>query len=251
MAGQLPTQIFIMAIFGFCSYELVSLSIPDAGKLSKITFVVFTSLPLSWIIAQAQQDDLPFWSFPELFNMWALPLIFALYIFVIIAAGASKPFSHISSMAIAMLLFSGGGIFAFDIIRISPFVILGVFILLWSNDVFAYLIGSRLGKTKLAAAISPGKTWEGFVGGGIACIGTGALLSMWITELAIMDWAIVATLIVVFGTTGDLLQSAVKRHYQVKDSGTLLPGHGGFWDRFDSFIGCLPFVSIYLVQALA
>ena len=61
----------------------------------------------------------------------------------------------------------------------------------------------------------------------------------------------VSLLVVVFGTTGDLLQSAIKRHYQVKDSGSLLPGHGGFWDRFDSFLGCLPFVSVYLVQAVA
>ena len=251
LAGQLPTQIFIMAICALCSYELISISLPETGKLSKITFVAFTSLPLAWIIAQAQQPESLDNIFPELFNMWALPLLLALYVFVIIAAGASEAYRHITTMALAILLFSGGGIFAIDIIEISPIIILGVFILLWSNDVFAYLIGSRFGRTKLAATISPGKTWEGFAGGGIMSIATGLLLSMWITELNITDWIILSVIVVFFGTMGDLLQSAVKRHYQVKDSGTLLPGHGGFWDRFDSFIGCVPFISVYLIQAVA
>jgi len=251
MVGELPTKILILAICAFCSYELITISLPDAGDLSKIAFVAFTSLPLAWIIAQSQEQDVLGSFLPELFKMWALPLLLALYVFVIIAAGALEPFKHISSMALAILLFSAGGIFAIDIVRISPLVILGVFILLWSNDVFAYLIGSRFGKTKLAAKISPGKTWEGFAGGSIMSVATGFLLSLWITDLSLFDWLVVSVLVVVFGTTGDLLQSAIKRHYQVKDSGTFLPGHGGFWDRFDSFIGCVPFVSIYLVQAVA
>ncbi|RLD21833.1 MAG: hypothetical protein DRI69_02970 [Bacteroidetes bacterium] len=251
MAGQLPTQIFVVFICALCSYELISISLPETGNLSKITFVAFTSLPLAWIIAQTQQAESLANIFPELFNMWALPLLLALYVFVIIAAGASDPYRHMSSMALAILLFSAGGIFAIDIIKISPVIILGVFILLWSNDVFAYLIGSRFGKTKLAPTISPGKTWEGFVGGGIMSIGTALLLSLWITELRLIDWIILSVIVVFFGTMGDLLQSAVKRHYQVKDSGTLLPGHGGFWDRFDSFIGCVPFISVYLVQTVA
>ncbi len=250
LAGQLPTQIFILVICALCSYELISISLPETGNLSKITFVAFTSLPLAWIIAQNQEAETLATIFPELFNMWALPLLLVLYVFVVIAAGASKPFDHMASMAIAILLFSGGGIFAIDIIRISPMIILGVFILLWSNDVFAYLIGSRIGKRKLAPVISPGKTWEGFVGGGIMSIGTGVLLSMWITELSLTDWIVLSAIVIFFGTMGDLLQSAVKRHYQVKDSGTLLPGHGGFWDRFDSFIGCVPFISVYLIQAV-
>lgn len=248
LAGQLPSYIFIFGICALCSYELISMSIPQSGHLSKITFVAFASLPLVWMIAQTQVTDGlgNFW--PEVFNMWVLPLILALYVFVIFAAGASKPFIHITSMAIAILLFTGGGIFAIDIVKISPVMILGVFIILWSNDVFAYLIGSRYGKTKLAPSVSPGKTWEGFVGGGVFSIGTGFLLSIWITEVNLIDWIVVSLLIVVFGTTGDLLQSAIKRQYQVKDSGTILPGHGGIWDRFDSFIGCVPFVSLYLLQ---
>jgi len=251
MAGQLPAQIFVLGICALSSYELISISIPGAGNLSKITFVACTSLPLAWVIAQTQEQDNLLAFLPEFLNMWALPLLLALYVFVVIVAGTSEPFKHITSMALAILLFSGGGIFAIDIISISPIIILGVFIVLWSNDVFAYLIGSRFGKTKLAAAISPGKTWEGFAGGAVMSIATGLLLSMWITDLNLIDWLVVSVLVVIFGTTGDLLQSAIKRHYQVKDSGTLLPGHGGFWDRFDSFIGCLPFVSVYLVQAVA
>jgi phosphatidate cytidylyltransferase len=251
MAGQLPAQIFILAICAFSSYELISMSVPNTGILSKIVFVIFTILPVVWIIAQTQLLDTSLTLLPAFFNMWALPLLLALYVFVIITAGASAPFTHIASMALSILLFSGGGIFAIDIINISPIIILGVFILLWSNDVFAYLIGSRFGKTKLAATISPRKTWEGFIGGGISSIATGALLSMWMTQLNLFDWVIISVMVVVFGTMGDLLQSAIKRHYKVKDSGNLLPGHGGIWDRFDSFVGCVPFISVYLVQTIA
>ena len=249
--GQLPTQIFIVAICALCSYELISMSLPGTGNLSRITFVAFSILPLAWIIVRTQQQESAFAFLPESINMWALPLVLSLYVFVVIAAGASEPYRHISTMALAILLFSGGGIFAIDIIRISPVIILGVFILLWSNDVFAYLIGSRFGKTKLAAKISPGKTWEGFVGGAIFSIAMGVILSMWITDLTLLDWTILAMIVVFFGTMGDLLESAVKRHYQVKDSGTFLPGHGGFWDRFDSFIGCVPFISVYLMHTVA
>lgn len=251
MAGQLATNVFIVVICAISSYELISMSDPELGYLSKLTFVAFTVLPLGWIVIQAQETGEMAGIFPELFNMWVLPLLLVLYVFVIIAAGSSKPFHHITAMAIAILLFSAGGIFAFDIINISPKVILGVFIILWSNDVFAYLIGSRFGKTKLAPSISPGKTWEGFLGGGIFGIATGALMSFCIAEVHAVDWVVISLMIVVFGTTGDLFQSAIKRHYHVKDSGFILPGHGGVWDRFDSFLGCVPFVSVYLVQTVA
>lgn len=179
--------------------------------------------------------------------MYVLPLLLGVYFIVLIASGSFDIYTHLSVMALSLLLFTSGGIFAVDLIEWSPMVMLSVFILLWANDVFAYLIGSKFGKTKLAPSISPGKTWEGVVGGGVFSLLTGYCLSLWLTELSTQEWLVMSFLVVVFGTLGDLLQSVVKRHYQVKDSGSILPGHGGFWDRFDSFIGCIPFVSAYII----
>ena len=149
-------------------------------------------------------------------------------------------------MAISLLLFGCGGLFALTVINMSPLILLSVFILLWTNDTFAYLTGSRLGKNKLAASISPGKTWEGFAGGLVACIIVSIGLAYWHDDIAMHSWIFMAVLAAIFGTSGDLLQSLVKRHFGVKDSGKLLPGHGGFWDRFDSFFGCIPFIAVYL-----
>jgi CDP-diglyceride synthetase len=104
--GQLPTQIFVIAICAISSYELISMSIPESGNLTKITFVAFTSLPLVWIMAQALQPDTPLSGLPELFNMWVLPLALGLYVVAIIVAGVQKPFQHITSMGLAILLFS-------------------------------------------------------------------------------------------------------------------------------------------------
>ncbi len=120
-------------------------------------------------------------------------------------------------------------------------IILVILLLIWSSDSFAYLIGSKIGKTKLFERISPNKTWEGFGGAGVCTL----LLAFAISGLfdfstVFLLWS--ALICWVFGTYGDLYQSSVKRFYKIKDSGDILPGHGGFYDRFDSFIFVLPFI---------
>ena len=144
----------------------------------------------------------------------------------------------------------GNGVLAIEN-RMEPvrykYFTLGYFFLIWSNDTFAYLVGRAIGKTKLFERISPKKTWEGFIGGIICTQGIAYLISIYFNELAPMHWHVVALIVSVFGTLGDLVESMFKRSVGVKDSGTILPGHGGILDRFDGVLLSSPFVVTYLM----
>lgn len=129
----------------------------------------------------------------------------------------------------------------------SPGLILGFFILSWSFDVGAYLFGSWFGKHKLNERISPEKSWEGFIFGLITACIVAWPVSLWIQYPDIKGWMAIGVIIAVTGTLGDLAESMLKRSAGVKDSGSLLPGHGGILDRFDSLILSLPFLFIYIV----
>jgi len=127
-----------------------------------------------------------------------------------------------------------------------PAIIIGVFILIWVNDSFAYLVGSTLGRTKLYEKISPNKTIEGAIGGLVAALVASYFISKYFTDLSITNWIIIASIVVVFGLLGDLIESKFKREAGVKDSSNFIPGHGGFLDRLDSVIFAAPFVYVYL-----
>ncbi len=121
----------------------------------------------------------------------------------------------------------------------------GIILSIWINDTMAYIVGSLIGKTPLSV-ISPKKTWEGTIGGVILCITIIGLIA-WSNRLFIVkDWITIAAICAVFGTLGDILQSKLKRMANVKDSGSLMPGHGGFLDRFDSLLLSTPFVWLYV-----
>lgn len=131
-------------------------------------------------------------------------------------------------------------------VQFSPGIIIGFFLLVWANDTGAYLTGVTLGRHKLMARISPGKTWEGFIGGMIMASAAGWLFSGFLGVTGRVQWVIIAFIISVFGTYGDLAESMLKRSTGVKDSGSILPGHGGFLDRFDSTIFSFPLVYLFL-----
>ena len=126
-------------------------------------------------------------------------------------------------------------------------VVTGILFLTWANDTFAYLIGSKIGKTPLLPRISPKKTWEGTIGGALMCMLTGVVISYFFKELTLINWMVVGAIVATFGTLGDLIESMLKRSVGVKDSGSFMPGHGGFLDRFDAFIFAVPFVYLYLI----
>ncbi|HEY9533273.1 MAG TPA: phosphatidate cytidylyltransferase [Mucilaginibacter sp.] len=119
-------------------------------------------------------------------------------------------------------------------------------LMLWANDTGAYLVGSKLGRTKLFERHSPKKTWEGLIGGIIITGIAAYIISIYFTELTIDQWIWIGLLISCFGTTGDLIESMFKRSIDVKDSGGILPGHGGLLDRFDGLLLAAPVVYAYL-----
>ena len=127
-----------------------------------------------------------------------------------------------------------------------PKIIIGIFLLIWISDTFAYLVGSTIGKTKLYEKVSPNKTIEGALGGLVFAIIGAYFISKYITSLRLSNWLIIACIIVVFGILGDLIESKFKREADVKDSSNLIPGHGGFLDRLDSIIFASPFIYLYL-----
>lgn len=129
-------------------------------------------------------------------------------------------------------------------------LLIGFFVILWSNDVFAYLVGSVIGKTKLAVKISPKKTWEGTIGGVVLSMLAAFLISRYFFSLEIVNWLVLGILISTFATLGDLLESKFKRQAGIKDSGNIMPGHGGVLDRFDGMILAAPVVYIYLTIVL-
>jgi phosphatidate cytidylyltransferase len=129
--------------------------------------------------------------------------------------------------------------------RYDYIFLLGFFVIQWASDTGAYLAGSALGKTKLFERISPNKTWEGTVGGASIALVTGFIFA-YFTGSSVVHWMVCSLLIVVFGTLGDLTESQIKRSIGVKDSGNILPGHGGILDRFDGVLFSAPFVLAYL-----
>lgn len=128
----------------------------------------------------------------------------------------------------------------------NPKILLGFFFLMWANDTGSYLVGITIGKHRLFERISPKKSWEGSIGGLIATLGISYLIARFFTELGVTDWLIIALIVVVFGTFGDLAESLLKRSINIKDSGKILPGHGGILDRFDSVFLAIPCLYAYL-----
>jgi phosphatidate cytidylyltransferase len=141
---------------------------------------------------------------------------------------------------------------SFGIKDYNPKIIIGLFILIWTNDTFAYLVGKSIGKHKLLERISPKKTIEGFIGGVVFAVFAGFLISkLYIkpsahfSDKSIIIWTTIALIVGVFGTIGDLIESKFKRIAGVKDSGKIMPGHGGVLDRLDSVIFVAPIIFLF------
>ncbi len=216
-------RIFIGVVFGLSPFVLASVMHMALGSNDR--FVIITSV---------------------LF----FPLIFMAFVYELFT-GSEKPFQNVAFMVLGMVYigapFSLLNFIAFDGNSFNVWPIFGLLLLTWMNDTGAYLIGSKLGKTPLLPRISPKKTWEGTLGGVAVTFGVGYLFCAITGELRLMDWMVLAAIVAVFGSIGDLIESMLKRSIGIKDSGTLLPGHGGMLDRFDAFIFVLPFAAAYLL----
>lgn len=150
------------------------------------------------------------------------------------------PFSIVSYIVTHISTSGGTGEF-------YPWIIFGCFMIVWANDSWAYLGGRWLGKHKLFERISPGKTWEGSIVGALVALLFSYLMSLFLTRYSLTDWLAIGAIVIVISTLGDLTESMLKRSLGVKDSGNMLPGHGGILDRFDGMYLALPAVWAYLV----
>jgi len=153
-----------------------------------------------------------------------------------------------SLMLFSAFIFGGppaliGGMFP----DFSPAIVAGFILLIWANDTGAYLTGITLGRHRLMERISPKKTWEGLIGGIAASLLASLIVFKLFGTIGKADWMIVSVIVSVAGTYGDLAESMLKRSVGVKDSGNIMPGHGGFLDRFDSLLFSFPLVFIYLL----
>lgn len=126
-------------------------------------------------------------------------------------------------------------------------LILPLFIFTWINDIFAYLIGKFFGKRKLFERLSPLKTWEGFIGGMLVTILFAFPMDYFFNDISLLNWFILAIIVSISATLGDLVESMLKRNFNIKDSGAFLPGHGGFLDRFDALLFVIPFYSFFIL----
>jgi len=213
-----PYFIFTLLYLGFAYWELISSTTSGYLEASQIILVITIFVQLILI--------------KDLFSEKTIPL-FESKRFIITTFYLSSAFVFLISIANFQHQF-------------TPFLLLGVFILVWVNDTFAFIVGKNFGKQKLFPSISPKKTVEGFLGGlFFACIAS-YFIARFTETLNFTHWLMLGIIVSVFGTLGDLIESKFKRQAKVKDSGVIMPGHGGLLDRLDSIIFAAPFVFLYL-----
>ncbi|WP_256002711.1 phosphatidate cytidylyltransferase [Pedobacter deserti] len=189
--------------------------------------------------------------FESKFLFLLVPLIFSVFITELYKK-SKIPFANISYTFVGFIyvtipfcfFFSLG--FLYNGNSYSFHLPLAFLLMLWASDTGAYLFGVKFGKTRLFERHSPKKSWEGLGGGMLTSLLVSYGISLWFTEISLLVWAGMAFLIVCFGTLGDLVESMLKRSLNAKDSGSLLPGHGGVLDRFDGLLIAAPVVYAYL-----
>ncbi|MCS7036037.1 MAG: phosphatidate cytidylyltransferase [Saprospiraceae bacterium] len=227
--GTAPFLIFGSKLFGV---------FPSLGAASEISYGLFK--------ANLMENAIPI-----LMTITLLPLAIFLLLILELSLKSERPFDNIGHYLVGIAYI--GVPFAL-LINISywhddyaPLRVFGLLLLTWTNDTMAYFIGTFIGRTPFFTRISPKKTWEGTLGG-IGCTFLVAYaLSRWISDFTPAEWFLIAACVAVFGTLGDLVESMLKRSVHIKDSGSVLPGHGGWLDRFDSFIFVLPFAWLALM----
>ena len=199
------------------------------GSMGLLTFLFYPLLLLTPFILMAV----------AMFSKRESPLLdFSYSLFAILYA--VLPFCLLQELVVKNYSFEA------DMMRYDYRSVLAVILLIWSNDTFAYLGGSLFGKHKMIARVSPGKTWEGTLFGILVSFGISFLLQKYLVHESLGIWPVFGILVPVLATIGDLVESMLKRQAGIKDSGNLMPGHGGVLDRFDSLIFVSPFVVIIL-----
>lgn len=184
------------------------------------------------------------------FYFLLFPIIMCIFLIKLYRPDDKKPFTSIAFTILGIIYvalpFAMMNYIVFRYGDYNPYIAIGILLILWASDTGAYFAGTRFGKRKLFERISPKKSWEGSIGGTILALLMAAVVGYYFELLPIWQWLGMAVLIVVGGTYGDLVESLFKRSILIKDSGTFIPGHGGFLDRFDSLLLAVPFIVAFL-----
>jgi phosphatidate cytidylyltransferase len=210
-------------IAGTVIYILAFLNASQAIELQYLTLIVLIPMLLFILTLYFQR--------PGFRNDLPLILLGICYIFIPLAL-------------MLYLAFPAGNGYAY-----THRIVLGILILVWINDTGAYITGITLGRHKLFPRVSPKKSWEGFIGGTLLTFVPAFWMDRFIGILSLTDWIVLAAIVSVFGVYGDLAESLMKRNAKIKDSGNLIPGHGGVLDRMDSILFVMPVSFVYLLIA--
>ncbi|RZJ58848.1 MAG: phosphatidate cytidylyltransferase [Flavobacterium sp.] len=243
VAATLYSEISFVLLFGLFLF----LAVYEFCLLTNLKKVIPFAMAAAGFALFGIYKDADFWS-NILLNLGALMvsvrMIFGLF---------SKKPPKFKDQASKLVTLTGYIIIPFLLLIKLPFlsgtfkpqIIIGIFILIWVNDTFAYIVGKTMGRTKLFERISPKKTVEGFAGGLFFAMIGSYIISLYFTFYPTFVWIISAIILVIFGTLGDLIESKLKRTAGVKDSGRIMPGHGGILDRLDSIIFAIPFLFLF------
>ncbi|RNL69172.1 phosphatidate cytidylyltransferase [Sinomicrobium pectinilyticum] len=233
--------------FLFLSFGLIC--IYEFKKLIKLSgyYIFIAFLLLWWLFVHLVQRE------TAIFFLLFITLVVNFFLIALLYSGKQlKNIRELHKFIITLFYIGAGCIFLTMIPYHKPdnlfakFIIIGIFILIWINDTFAYLVGRSIGRTKLFPSISPNKTVEGFIGGMVFSLIAAYVIALYNSDLSTIEWLILSLVVVITGTLGDLIESKFKRLAGVKDSGAILPGHGGLLDRLDSIIFLAPFTYLTL-----
>ncbi len=245
-------------IMSFSLWEFYSLLEKSGYKPMKIQGLVLANALFTGIFGVQKVQN-----YQEWFLFMMLAAIFLLFILKLYDKDDSQPFASLAFTILGIvyvavpfgLLLEASyreGIVGSDKARLVLGIVynhqipLGILFCLWASDSGAYFVGRKLGKTKLFERISPKKSWEGFAGGMFFSQMVAWGLSVYVTSLEAWQWFCISAMIVSIGTYGDVVESMLKRSLSIKDSGSVIPGHGGFLDRFDGLLVVMPFIALFL-----
>ncbi|OAV42631.1 hypothetical protein A3850_015405 [Lewinella sp. 4G2] len=251
--GEYTFSLLFLTIAAGCLWEFFGMTLDlhtRRDKIRKVFGLLLGLMPFVLVTILSLMDVSDPESFITLAALLFSPFVFTIFIYELYSH-SKEPFANIAYMILGLfyigLPFALVNFIAFDGTDFRARLVLGLLVLTWVNDTGAYVTGSLIGKTPLFPRISPNKTWEGSTGGVLVCLIFGYLLSLVYDDIPTIQWLGLAAIVAVFGGLGDLVESMLKRSVKVKDSGNLLPGHGGLLDRFDAFIFVVPFATAYIL----
>ncbi|MFT6809834.1 MAG: phosphatidate cytidylyltransferase [Saprospiraceae bacterium] len=241
LMNSTTSMVMLWILLGLCTYEFISIEFKSGGVTQQAlnTVLVHLVVVLGVVLTFSDQE---------------MSILSTILCILYLITGAMLWLQHKSLLTLLpkflkplfylALPFMIGlhEVYQHEMFRL---LILGSFIIIWLNDAGAYFVGKAIGKKKILYAVSPGKSWEGWIGGIIAGIIGAVIIAEFISSLTTLQWIYLALILGIVGLLGDLTESNWKRFHKIKDSSSILPGHGGFLDRLDSFIYSLPFISLF------